>query len=115
MFNYAIENQKLGYKLDPYKLKDIIDKTIEGCDQEFKLKRQRLFNPFYWIYNLLAFTLRIPFMLIQLTGFDVSKVEDHFISKLFKLAFLVGICYVLSSWFGFTKDDLKELIPTFLK
>jgi hypothetical protein len=59
------------------------------------LEWSHLKNPFYWLKALFTFILRIPFMLIEATGFNVDKVEDHFLAKLFKLIEVIVILYLL--------------------
>jgi hypothetical protein len=72
-----------------------INEAIGGCEERLEIEWRHLKNPLYWIKTAFTFILRIPFMIIAATGFDVSKVEDHFLAKLFKLIEVVVIFYVL--------------------
>lgn len=69
--------------------------AIGASEERVGIEWSHLKNPLYWIKALFTFILRIPFMIIGATGFDVGKVEDHFLSKLFKLIEVIIIFYVL--------------------
>lgn len=74
---------------------DAINLTIGGCTKKVRRDFWRLINPFYWIKELIKFILRIPFLVIKTTGFDVSKIEDHLFGRLFKLLELGVLIYIL--------------------
>jgi len=77
---------------------------IEGaCESRVETEWKRLLNPLNWVKAILAFILRIPFMLIEATGFDVHKVEDHLFAKLFKVTEIILIIYILLR-FGFGRE-----------
>ena len=59
------------------------------------------------------FVIRIPFLIVQTSGFDVSKVEDHFLSKLFKFIEIIIILYIL--WrLGIEKESLRQILLKFI-
>lgn len=83
---------------------------LEGAaEQNVALERRRLINPVYWLKELLIFTIRIPFLLIEASGFDVGKVEDHFLAKAFKLIEIAAIVYVLYR-LGLDRAGFRELL-----
>lgn len=88
---------------------DAINKTIGECEAEVKQKFRRLINPLYWILDLITLIIRIPFLIVQASGFDVGKVEDHFLAKLFKLAEIVVMAYLLTR-LGIGGETLGDLI-----
>ncbi len=92
---------------------DTMVQTIGECESKVKEEFIHLINPFYWLKELLVFIIRIPFVLIQASGFDVSKVEDQFIGKLFKLVEIVGIVY-LAIQFGANNQQIQDLLKSFL-
>jgi hypothetical protein len=53
-------------------------------------------------------------MIIEATGFDVSKVEDHFLAKLFKLIEVIVIFYVLIR-LGAGKETLVDFFKGLVK
>jgi len=57
-------------------------------------ERRYLRNPLNWVKEALVFVLRIPFLLVKATGFDVAKVEDELWAKLFKLLYLLALIYI---------------------
>jgi hypothetical protein len=58
---------------------------------------------------MLIFIIRIPFLLIKASGFDVSKVEDHFLAKVFKLTEIAVIVYTLIR-LGLTQQELRDFL-----
>jgi hypothetical protein len=83
---------------------------IEGaCETRVETEWKRLLNPLNWIKYGLGFILRIPFMLIEATGFDVGKVEDHLFAKLFKVAEVVLLIYILLR-LGLGRDGLIAIL-----
>jgi hypothetical protein len=76
----------------------------ERCRREFL----RLLNPVNWLWGVLTVVLRIPFKLVEATGFDAGKVEDHLLGKVFKLVELTAILYVVAK-LGIGQD-MKDLL-----
>lgn len=66
----------------------------------------RLFNPLGWLQKV----LRIPFLLIQSTGFNVAKVEDHLLGKLFKLLELLLLIYLGTHILRLSKENLLAFL-----
>lgn len=59
--------------------------------------------------EILVSIIRIPFILIEASGFDVSKAEDRLIAKTFKLLEIVVIIYILIR-LGLTKEQLQQVL-----
>jgi hypothetical protein len=94
---------------------DALNQTLGECEARVALELRHLINPLYWIKELLVFIIRIPFLLVEASGFDVGKVEDHFLAKAFKLVEIAVIVYILVR-LGLTQQDLKDfLIAVFSK
>jgi fumarate reductase subunit D len=47
---------------------------------------------------VLVFVLRIPFRLLEATGFNIAKIEDTPWARLFKVLEIVVILYVAARW-----------------
>jgi hypothetical protein len=92
-------------------IEDKINETIGRVERRIRAELINLFNPLYWLYSLFVFVVRIPFHLISISGFNVSKVEDHFIAKLFKLAEVGVIIYVLIK-LGIEKTSMVDFLTT---
>ena len=83
---------------------------LEGvADERVAREKRRMLNPLNWVKEVLVFVIRIPFMLVEASGFDVGKVEDHFLAKLFKLIEIVVIAYVLYR-LDLTTAGFRELL-----
>jgi hypothetical protein len=70
---------------------DALNQTIGACEERVVKEWRRLWNPLNWVIEAIAFVIRIPFLIFEAAGFDSSKVEDHFLSKVFKLVEIVAI------------------------
>ena len=88
---------------------DVLNQTIGECEARVALELRHLINPLYWIKELLVLVIRIPFLLVEASGFDVSKVEDRFLAKAFKLFEIAAIVYILVR-LGLTQQDLKDFL-----
>lgn len=111
---YAILQDTSYDGVDDNWIRDKIDETIGQAERRLKVELFKLFNPLYWLYSLLGFVVRIPFHLISISGFNVSKVEDHFLGKLFKLAEVGVIIYVLVK-LGIEKTAMIDFLKTVVK
>lgn len=91
---------------------DGINATVGRCELYLEKEFKQLINPLYWIKQLVVFIIRVPFICIQLSGWNASKIEDHFISKLFKLVEIV-VLIMLLIWLGLEKTDIAALIVNY--
>jgi len=88
---------------------DALNQTLGECEEQVEKEFWHLINPLYWVKELLVFIIRIPFMLINASGFAASKVEDHFLAKVFKLIEVIVIIYVLIR-LGISTTEIKQLL-----
>jgi hypothetical protein len=88
---------------------DILIQTEGACEDRLEKEFRKLLNPFHWLMEILTFIVRIPFLIIQTSGFNVSKVEDHFLGKSFKMLELAIILYVAIQ-IGLDKEQLLSII-----
>ena len=93
---------------------DALDQTTGACEAHLHAEKLKLMNPLHWIKAGLIFVIRIPFILFEASGFDVSKVEDHFIGRAFKLVYILVLIAILVRWFGVTKEELLQAITALL-
>lgn len=87
---------------------DLLNQTRGTAEDNIHAELIKSINPFHWLKELIVLILRIPFVLVQATGFNVEKVEDHLLSKIFKFAELVFIIW-LGFKIGLGSDDLHSL------
>jgi hypothetical protein len=95
--------------IDKAVIDDRLNQLIGKCEEWVETTRRRLLNPFYWLYEAIAFILRIPFRLVEMTGFDVAKFEDQIWAKLFRLVELGVIVWFLYR-LGATNAELRKFI-----
>lgn len=92
---------------------DALSQSIGACEKNIDSEFINLINPLSWIKFLLVSLLRIPFVMIEATGFNVSKVEDHLFGKLFKFLEIIFIIFVMYK-FGFEKSEIAQSLKTML-
>jgi|ERR1043166_6927848 hypothetical protein len=102
-------NRGLGGGVPRQMVVDVIDRAIGVSENRCADEWKHLVNPFYWLKVVFLFVLRLPANLIQLSGFDVSKFEEHFWGKLFQLVWIISLIGFLI-WLGFAKTDVIEVI-----
>jgi hypothetical protein len=112
-FQALLEELPWGVKVDSQRVIDLIHQTEAACEQQVSIERRRLYNPFYWILELITFVLRIPFLIIQTSGFHIEKFEEQFWGRMFKLLELFAIIWFMI-WVGATKPQIKEAVFNFL-
>jgi len=108
-FSAILRDMTHGSKIERQMIKDAINQTIGECDARLSIEKRRLVNPFYWIKELIVAIIRIPFMIFEAAGFDVSKVEDHFLARIFKL-FEIGIILYFLVKLGFEKESIQQIL-----
>jgi len=92
---------------------DALDQAIGECEAQVNAEFRHLINPIYWVKEVLVFIIRIPFIVIEASGFDVSKVEDHFLGRAFKLLEIIALIAFLV-WLGLTREELRQAVVMFL-
>ena len=92
---------------------DALNQTLGASQERVAVEYRHLKNPIYWMKEVLVFIIRIPFIIIEASGFDVSKVEDHFLGRAFKLFEIIVLIAILV-WLGLSKDELRQAVVTFL-
>ena len=88
---------------------DLLNRTIGECERVVEREWKRTCNPLAWAMAGLEAVIRIPFVLLSMSGFDVSKAEDHLFAKLFKVLEIVAIIVFLF-WIGFNRNDILTAI-----
>ncbi|SEA82897.1 hypothetical protein SAMN05660420_03331 [Desulfuromusa kysingii] len=93
IYESILQDDSHGHIPNQRKL-DTINKLIGQLEGKIEFEFKKAVNPFFWFGVLLEKILRIPFWLLSKTGFEISKVEDHFLGKLFKLIEIVALLYI---------------------
>jgi hypothetical protein len=81
--------------IDEQTITDTIDQTIGAVSRQLSKDKINIFNPLYWLYSVLVFVIRIPFILVSISGFNVSVVENHIAGKIFKLVEMILVGFLL--------------------
>ena len=87
---------------------------IEGaCEEHLNVEFKKLINPLHWVAFIFTSVIRIPFMILKSSGFNIEKIEDHLWGKIFKLIEIIVLIYLLF-YFGLKKSDIIMLIKSVL-
>jgi hypothetical protein len=72
----AVLNDNSHRSIDRQWVIDALNKTRGAAAERVETEFWRLVNPLHWLWEALVLLLRLPFILIEATGFDVAKVEE---------------------------------------
>jgi len=109
IFSAILQDMSHGGQVTNQMIFDALNQTIGECKAEVASEFKHLINPLYWIKEIIVMIIRIPFIIVQASGFDVSKVEDHFLAKAFKLLEIIVIIYILVR-LGIAKESINEIL-----
>jgi len=99
--------------VDQLWIKDKINETIGQCERRIKKELYQLINPFYWLKEIIKTIIRLPFILLNTSGFNVSKIEDHLIGRIIKLVEIILLIYILIK-LGFEKEYIANFIKAII-
>ncbi|WP_396587018.1 hypothetical protein [Bermanella sp. R86510] len=68
---------------------DTLNKLIGQLEGKIDFEFKKIINPLFWLGLGIEKVLRIPFWLLSKTGFEIGKIEDHFLGKAFKLVEII--------------------------
>jgi hypothetical protein len=69
---------------------------VGAASDKVEAERRHLVNPAWWLWSLVSFILRIPFIRINATGLRTAKFEAGAWGVLLKIGEAVAIAYVLA-------------------
>jgi len=75
---------------------DTLNRAVGAAEDRVRIEWRHAINPAWWLWSLLVFVLRIPFIVLNAAGFDTDKFEDNLWSRLFKVGEVVAIAYFLA-------------------
>ncbi len=88
---------------------DTLNKAIgvyeKNRDEEFS----NMINPFYWLKILGLFFIKLPYNILKLSGFDVSKIEQAFWGKFINLVWILLLINIFLSY-GFSNKDILSFL-----
>ena len=107
VFNITVEEDLHHEPVPRTVVIDTIDHCIGAANEAFWKAIIRTFFPLFWIIDVPALFVKIPFLIMRKAGVP-PKVEENIISNVFKVS-LVVVIYALLTYFG-----LKEIFPNIL-
>lgn len=104
----SVIDQEMGHRrLPEQRILDLIDRCIGTAELTKKEALQRLHKPWYWIIDIPAFLIRIPFLILRAAGLP-RAIEENIISQVIKVVLLIATFIVLG-YFGF-RASLSDLV-----
>jgi len=107
----SVIDRNMGHGTIPkVNIVDVINRAIGSAAVVRKRKFWRMIVPLYWPIDILAFAIRLPFVILRKAGIP-AWVEENIVSQFVKIAVTVGIILLLA-YLGFeeyTGDLIKGL------
>jgi hypothetical protein len=75
---------------------DTLNRTIGACQERVRVELRHAINPAWWLWSLVSFVLRIPFILVSATGLHVERFETSAGGIIVKVVEAVVIAFVLA-------------------
>jgi hypothetical protein len=75
---------------------DTLNRAIGACEERVRVERRHALNPAWWLWSLVSFVLRIPFILASATGLRVQRFEASAGGIVLKVVEAVAIAFVLA-------------------
>ena len=93
------------------KVRDTANQCIGALERRKGDELRQLINPIYWLRRAIVFVVRLPFTLLELSGFDVEIIQEHLIARLFQLVYVIALILILVRLGLTSLIDLSSLLP----
>jgi hypothetical protein len=74
-----------------------LDDAILHYEKHYRRSRLQLFNPLYWIMQIVGLLASSPFSLLRLAGIESEKFENSWPGRLLKVAFVLLMVFLIIS------------------
>jgi hypothetical protein len=105
----AILNDNSHGGIEKQHIIDTLNQTIGQYERLDEKEFWQMVNPLYWLKMLALTIIRLPYTILKLSGFDVSKIEQDIWGKAMSLAWIVAVIYILISY-GFDHQQVLNVI-----
>lgn len=113
IYESIINDNSYGKRVTQELVLDKIHQSIGQIENQIKKDLFNIFNPFFWLRIILKKIVRFPFEILKASGFNIEKIEDHFLSKLFK-ALEIAVLFFLLLKIGLNKIEIANFIKNLL-
>jgi hypothetical protein len=72
-------------------VRDTINQTIGSFEQKLADEFRRLVNPLYWLVQGFIFIVRLPFKILEISGFNVDIIQEHLVARFFQLLYVIAL------------------------
>ena len=79
---------------------ELLDKGILRYQTRLWQQRLQLFNPLFWLWQIIAFLADLPFWIAKKAGFDISRVDTLSSVRLYRIVAQVAVFGLLIKWSG---------------
>lgn len=105
----AILNDNSHGGVSKQQIIDTLNQTIGQYERRVETEFWQMVNPLYWLKMLALTIIRLPYTILKLSGFDVSKIEQELWGKAMSLVWIVAMIYILIAY-GFDHQQVLNVI-----
>jgi len=91
-------------------VRDTVNRALGSLERTRGQEVRRLLNPISWVTRAVVFVVRLPYLILQSSGFDVDKIQEHLIARLFQLLYGIALIVLLVRFGLGSVIDLKSLL-----
>lgn len=73
----------------------VINQVIGSLEHQAKSEFWQLINPIYWTKEFIKFMLKLPFTILEHTGFDMDILQRYMIDRLIAIVYYLFWIYLL--------------------
>ncbi|MFQ5915920.1 MAG: hypothetical protein ACE5JS_22320 [Nitrospinota bacterium] len=110
----SVIDQNMGHgRISEQRILDVIDRCIGTGELAKRRGLKRLLMPWYWVIDIPAVLVRIPFLILRTAGLPAT-VEENIISQVIKVILVVGILLSLG-YLGIQVTGIQVTVSDLLK
>jgi len=91
-------------------VRDTVNQIIGILEHKEIHEFRQIINPLYWLKVVIIFIVRLPYSILELSGFDVEKIQDYLIFRTFQLLYVIALILILVRFGLIPIIDLKSLL-----
>lgn len=107
-YSTILNDDGRGFIQDRQKL-DLLNEVIGACQELERKELFQLLNPISWATNSITKILRVPFWVLETSGFKTESFEKSLAGSVLRLFEILAIIALLL-YFGFNESELKDMI-----
>lgn len=107
-YSTILNDDASGFIQNHQKL-DLLNEVIGACKELERKELLQLLNPVSWATMTITKILRVPFWVLETSGFKTESFEKSLAGSVLRLIEMLAIIALLL-YFGFNESELKDMI-----